>query len=222
MTGKLLVGCRGWNHDQWTPGFYPAELPDDWRFCFYSNEIRSVLIPFGDIFNADLLQWREDCDAAFRFVFECPVDSSAMAASAHELQQLIRHIQPVVDRTAAILISDAGGAEYSVSEFGRLLEVTSGVPLCVDLSKFANKDQWAAAFSRLEVGQVWRYPCVPSLPIKGFQVSLAEDAELPALRKILESLSAHAQCGAGVFFTDPNKALRMVRQARTMVEIMGI
>jgi hypothetical protein len=49
-----------------------------------------------------------------------------------------------------------------------------------------------------------------------------EDAELPALRKILESLNTHAQSGAAVFFTDADKALNMARQARTMAEIMGL
>jgi hypothetical protein len=204
------------------PEFYPEDLPDDWRFCYYSNEIRSVLVPFGDIFSADPQQWREDCDDAFRFIFECPIDDSANANNAGDLQQLMRHIQPVVDRTAAILISVSDDCECSVSDLRRLLEVASSVPLCVDLSGIKNKDQWLIALKQLEIGQVWHSPCVPLLPIKGFQVSLVEDVELPTLRKILESLSTHAQSGAAVFFTNTQKALNMARQARIMAEIMGV
>ncbi len=222
MFGHVLIGCRGWNHNEWAPEFYPEDLPNDWRFCFYSNEIRSVLVPFGDVYSADPHQWREDCDDAFRFVFECPIDSSVKADSAGNLQRLMRHIQPVVDRTAAILISVADNSECSASDLRQLLEVASSVPLCVDLSGMKLKDEWLMALEQLEVGQVWHSPCVPSLPIEGFQVSLVEDAELPMLRKMLENLSTHARCGAAIFFTSTDKALNMVRQTRTMAEIMGV
>jgi hypothetical protein len=222
MFGHVLIGCRGWDHDEWVPEFYPEDLPDDWRFCFYSNEIRSVLVPFGDVYGADPHQWREDCDDAFRFVFECPIDSSTNANGVGDLQQLMRHIQPVVDRTAAIVISVSDDSECSASDLPPLLEVASNVPLCVDLSGMKNKDEWRMALRQLGFGQVWHSPCVPSSLKKGFQVSLVEDAELPALRKILESLNTHAQDGAAVFFTDADKALNMARQARTMAEIMGL
>lgn len=222
MSGQVLIGCRGWDHDEWTPEFYPEDLPDDWRFCFYSNEIRSVLVPFADIYNADPRQWREDCDAAFRFVFECPIDGAANANGAGELHKLMQYIQPVVDRTAAILLSVSDDSECSSPGLRQLLEVASSVPLCVDLCGMKNKDRWLIALQQFEIGQVWHYPCVPSLPIEGFQVSLVEDAELPMLRKILESLNTHALCGAAVFFTNTDMALNMARQARTMAEILGV
>lgn len=222
MSGSVLIGCRGWNHDEWVPGFYPEDLPNEWRFCYYSNEIRSVLVPFGDIVSADLNRWREDCDDAFRFVFECPVDSSTNADSAEALQHLMQHIQPVVDRTAAVLISVPGDSVCSVNQLRRLLEAAPSVPLCVDVSGIKTKDQWRKALNRLEIGQVWHYPCLPTPPLKGFQISFVEDAELSALRKVFESLGTHAQDGAAVFFTNTSKAPSMASQARTLVEIMGI
>lgn len=222
MSRQILIGCRGWKHDEWRPEFYPEDLPADWRFCYYSNEIRSVLVPFGDIYDDDARQWWEDCDDAFRFVFECPIHSSDIANRGGDLQNLMRHIQPVVSRTAAILISVSDDGECSASNLRQLSEVASGVPLCVDLSGTRNKDQWLTALKQLEVGQVWRSPCVPSLAFEGFQVSLVEDAELPTLRKILESLNTYAPCGAAVFFTNTDTALNMARQARSMAEIMGI
>ena len=34
MTEPLMIGTRGWDHGAWAGGFYPPELPDDWRFSF--------------------------------------------------------------------------------------------------------------------------------------------------------------------------------------------
>jgi hypothetical protein len=45
MSEAILIGTRGWDHDAWQGGFYPAELPVEWRFCYYSNLLRAVLVP---------------------------------------------------------------------------------------------------------------------------------------------------------------------------------
>src|SRR4030067_3666465 len=74
MTEPVMIGTRGWNHVSGGV-FYPAELPDDWRFCFYSNSLRSVLGPqetWDAAQRADVAQWQEDSDPEFRFVVELP------------------------------------------------------------------------------------------------------------------------------------------------------
>lgn len=222
MSGSILIGCRGWDHDAWTPGFYPEDLPAEWRFCYYSNEIRGVLVPFGDISSADLHRCLEDCDDSFRFVFECPVDCSTEAGGAEVLRSLMERVQPVVDRTAAFLVSVPGDCECSTGDLRRLLEAASNVPLCVDLSDVTAKDPWRTALNRLQIGQVWHYPCVPTQPTNGFQISLVEDVDLSALRKLFEILSSHARGGAAVFFTNTSKAPSMASQARTLAEIMCV
>jgi hypothetical protein len=63
MTEPLMIGTRGWNPDSGSD-FYPAELPDDWRFCYYSNNLRSVLVPqetWDAVQRADVAQWLR-CD----------------------------------------------------------------------------------------------------------------------------------------------------------------
>ena len=77
MTEPLLIGMRGWQHPDWEEHFYPAELPADWRFCFYSNRLRSVLLP-GEMWSAvdvgEVRHWQGECDAQFQFVLELPVE----------------------------------------------------------------------------------------------------------------------------------------------------
>lgn len=35
----------GWAQESWVGGFYPADLPEEWRLCYFSNEFPSVLLP---------------------------------------------------------------------------------------------------------------------------------------------------------------------------------
>ena len=75
MTEPLMIGTRGWAHAAWEGGFYPPELPAEWRFCFYSNNLRSALVPqeqWATVTGADVAAWLEDSDPAFRFVLELP------------------------------------------------------------------------------------------------------------------------------------------------------
>ena len=68
----FLTGCYGWR-DQ---SDYPDDLPPDWQLCYYSNELRSVIIPASNWAHCDqqqLEQWLQDTDDGFRFVFELPV-----------------------------------------------------------------------------------------------------------------------------------------------------
>jgi uncharacterized protein YecE (DUF72 family) len=70
MPEEILIGTRGWDYDEWTGGFYPEELPSDWRFAYYSNHFRSVLVPQAtwEKLGVDAVQdWLEDCDPEFRF-----------------------------------------------------------------------------------------------------------------------------------------------------------
>ena len=77
MTEELMVGTVGWNHGDWVGGYYPDDMPDEWRFGYYSNDFRAVLVP-GDHFTDAQLSvvddWLEDCDESFRFVVEIPTD----------------------------------------------------------------------------------------------------------------------------------------------------
>ena len=53
--------------------FYPDVLPADWRFSFYCNQLRSVLVPaeaWSAASAAEMEVWAEDAFPEFRFVVE--------------------------------------------------------------------------------------------------------------------------------------------------------
>ncbi len=224
MSGSILVGCRGWKHRVWTPEFYPEELPDEWRFCYYSNEIRSLLVPYDDVCNENPERWREDCDEEFRFVFEFEVGAGVTGETIERLERLQARIRPVADRTAAILLSATRRLMLSSGDLMRLLETSTGFPLSVDLSRARNKEELETLLERSAVGRVWHPMCDPATPVAGFQISLVEHAEVRLLRSILESLRPHAEGGRGaaLFFTQPETAPELARQARALAELMGI
>ena len=105
----MWLAARGWQHPAWADSFYPEDLPLDWRFSYYSNEFKSVVLPSQDLMHADLeevSQWLEDCDEDFRFLVELDntVDFSQRSLHAEKLKMLEPQIgaliyrQPVVDQ----------------------------------------------------------------------------------------------------------------------------
>jgi len=73
-TNEFEIGARGWLYQQWSGNFYPEDLPDEWRFSYYCNQFRTVLVP-ANLFYQSTLQdiegWIESCDDEFRFYIEC-------------------------------------------------------------------------------------------------------------------------------------------------------
>lgn len=84
----FLTGCHGW-HNQFD---YPDDLPADWRLCYYSNELRSVIVPAAlwSSIDQQAEQWMQDTDDEFKFVFEVPateLDNAAPLELFNVLQQ---------------------------------------------------------------------------------------------------------------------------------------
>ena len=66
------IAAYGWEGESWQ-GFYPADLPEDWRLDFYSNEFRSVVVPLDmwQGITADVAEeWLDAVHAEFRFYFD--------------------------------------------------------------------------------------------------------------------------------------------------------
>jgi uncharacterized protein YecE (DUF72 family) len=81
----VLVGAGGWLHPHWQGGFYPADLPDDWRLSYYNTQFQAVYLPAAiwQAASAPLWeQWLNDTQDSFRFVLEPGDAALAMPASA--------------------------------------------------------------------------------------------------------------------------------------------
>jgi hypothetical protein len=42
---RLLLGTVGWQRADWLAGYYPADLPPDWRLAYYANDCGCVMLP---------------------------------------------------------------------------------------------------------------------------------------------------------------------------------
>ncbi len=78
------VGAVGWDHPAWAGGFYPADLPEEWRLAYYSQFHRCAWLP-RDLWlprsPEELAAWAESVREGFRFVAEAP-ETGDMGAAA--------------------------------------------------------------------------------------------------------------------------------------------
>jgi len=45
VKGRLLLGTVGWERADWLRGYYPHDLPAEWRLAYYANDCDCVLLP---------------------------------------------------------------------------------------------------------------------------------------------------------------------------------
>jgi uncharacterized protein YecE (DUF72 family) len=233
MTEPIMIGTRGWEHAPWLGDFYPAELPADWRFCYYSNNLRSVLVPqevWPGADRAQVAQWAADSDPAFRFVIELPAALGALLAPAlreRELEQFRETIEPVTARLAGLLLRIAAGTRVHPDGFEPLLKRLADIaPLCVDLPDGPwRAPAQLAALARQGAGLAWNCQSEPAPhPGGGMMVALAPPAGAHEVHHYIEQLAQWQQhdARAGLFFVDPERAARAAQEARLIAELMGV
>jgi len=231
----LMIGARGWDVAAWVGEFYPGELPDDWRFCYYSNNLRSVLVPHAALAMAqrsDVLRWIEDSDPAFRFVPEVPAAPSASGALTtmdHELAMLDDLIEPLVARLGGWLVRVTEDTLLPTEDFERLLNrLTRRAPVCVDLPDGEwRSDAMLAMLERQGAGLAWHCARDDAPRLGGeLMVALAPVAEARTVRHWIEKLAQwqgrqHA-ARAGLFFEPSGRSARAAQEARLIAELMGV
>lgn len=70
---RVLLGAKGWLWPEWEQGFYPEDMPPEWRLAFYNTQFDCVFLSAdqwrrisGELLN----QWHEDTRDAFLFLLE--------------------------------------------------------------------------------------------------------------------------------------------------------
>jgi len=226
----ILIGTRGWNHAS-GGDFYPAELPDDWRFCYYSNNLRSVLVPqenWDAVQRADVAQWLEDSDPACRFVLALPATRGlplTQGKREQALAQFLETLEPIAPRTAGLLLRIAPGTDVLPDWFEHFLNRLADIaPVCVDLPE----GPWRvppvhAALERQGAGLAWH--CArEAAPHPGgrLMVALAPPVLAREVRRYIERLAQWQGQGsfAGLFFEAG--AAKAAQEARLIAELMGV
>ncbi len=229
MPEPILIGTRGWDRPDdsrdgggraasgtaadWTGGFYPEALPDDWHLGYYANHLRSVLVPADTVARADeaaARAWAEETYDEFRFVLE------ALATSP----DIARLVTPIRSQVAGLLlrVPDAVEAGWLAS---RLQELTALLPVCVDISVAARTPELLGVLAQYGAGLCWHADTeIAPAPGGKFMVALSSAREPRAQRRVLEALHGwQGEAGiAGLFFDHPEAA----KQARLLAEIMII
>lgn len=221
---ELLIGTVGWEHEKWVGGFYPSDLPGDWRFGYYSNRLRSVLVPESFWRKAEaegLIETiQEDLYPEFRMVLQWSLPESKDARNA--TQAFLELSRVFDDNVDAYLVNVPRKSSPGMLQAMELLQQYHPVCICcVDAPP-------AREFSEIEgVSQCWR-PELESKPVPSgaFLVTLTQNTEPRAIREIIEQVDAWPEGrplvqGAALFFEN-DKAADTAFQARTIAELMGV
>ncbi len=230
MTEPLLIGMRGWEYPAWEGHFYPAELPADWRFCFYSNRLRSVLLPMEIWSSVDVVEvqrWLGDCDAQFQFVLELPpaLTRPDSAASFDTHWAAFRAlIDPLHASTTGLLLRVPATTAPDRDWLAHALSVlTADKPVCVDLPSDPWRTQSMALLTDTGAGLCW-HADAPAPPHPGgrFMVGLTSGGNAKVLRGHIATLAVwqHGDSLAGLFIEAPGRP-GMAEEARIIAELLG-
>jgi uncharacterized protein YecE (DUF72 family) len=224
---SILIGAWGFDHDGWTPAFYPEELPNDWRFAYYSNWFRALLLPaetplrFG---RAALEEWTQDADSEFRFVVELPLAAvdAALAGKFQSLDEYLRLIEPLGGHTAGFLLSSAQMCHASDRALNALFTRLKGRPACVAIESLESlPTACTQRLTALGAGVLWEPAREPAPVAGGALLVVRTNADAPAdQRQLLDAVTAWQGAGgqAAVFFEHP----AMARQARLVAELLDV
>lgn len=232
MLDPIMIGARGWSDIIPGDDFYPEELPPEWRFSFYSNNLRSVLVPqelWPSTSRTDVSEWLNDCDPAFRFVLELPATLSRTLPETpgQELDSFLDLCEPIAARVAGNLLrvdSDVDiDPDWLENVVHRLVDIA---PLCVDLPPGPWRDPSVlAALTRQGAGLCWHCALEPEPQPGGrLRLALAPPTTPGVTRRYIERL-VHWQnrdAQAGLFFTNAPGATKAAYEARLIAELMGV
>ena len=187
-TSEFEIGARGWLYRQWSGQFYPDDLPDEWRFSYYSNQFRTILVPaefFCQSASQDIEDWAEYCDEEFRFYIEC-FSNTNWEHIKLKLACLNRHLSGIVIRSD----KNSNTSPEAVKQLiGLALEMA---PTYIDADVAGSIDIGDIPRLSNELGCVCEFEALQSDWVKPFKrsvvlISAASGQEPKQLRKMFDS-----------------------------------
>jgi hypothetical protein len=231
MPESLLIGTHGWDYPDWNETFYPTELPPEWRFCYFSNRLRSVLVPtatWDGLEPGRVRSWLQDCDGQFRFLLELPAALSRPSAPtqwARDWEAFRVLIEPLHAQIAGLVLRIATDMPPDRDWLAQVLQaLAADKPLCVELPSPAWCSSELQALVRdTGAGRFWNADA-EAAPVPGgtLLVGRTRGGHPKALRQMIESLAAaqHRDTLAGLFIAPPG-SVAMAEEARIIAEILG-
>jgi len=220
----LLIGAAGWENEKWVGGFYPADLPEDWRFGYYTNRLRSVLVPAAvwDTVDTESLvtTMLDDLYPEFRMVMQWDLPGSDDAPA--RVEEFLEKTRPLDANIDAYLVRVSGAA--SSVRLKAIERLQQRHPVCL-MGHDAPVDK---EFSAMDgVSLCWLADAQSKPTAQGqFLVALSGITEPRGIREIIEKIDTWPESlpsarGAALFFIN-EKAAETAFQARTIAELMGV
>jgi hypothetical protein len=222
----IHIGTRGYDHDSWQGTFYDPDLPHEWRFDYYCNQFRALLLPWGpslSFVDGNLDELRDEADDEFRLVLELPALGLDIPNTIEALEALGPRLAGIVFSQLADLESATGFDQVS----GLLTSFAANWPLCIDTSCGDSADrQRAESHAReLNLSVLWRPDHDAGVTARGgMLVARLGAAGLPRMREVLEVLARNrtGDQQAALFFDHVETAVEQARQCRVLAELMGV
>lgn len=224
FAGEVLVGSRGWEHDDWTGHFYPGDLPEDWRLTYYANAFRSVLVPADRLLHVvadEVEQWREEVPDDFLFYPEISPDLMASMDSARflSLLDLLR------DGVGGISIRLSAKPWPTWEQLDPWLAALSGrYPLVATLHGDQAPEDLQQTLARWGVSASWRAGVVPWTETRGCMGFLDPSAgNLRGLRDHVQAFIAWVTaCERALLCFEANAdTCDTMEHARVIAELVG-
>lgn len=223
----LLIGTRDWQNTAWASKFYPDNLPDDWRFCFYSNQFRTVLVPgtvWESITDDEINMWIEDSDDEFKIVCELPKEFSATDSIAGT-KKLFLDFQNKISLLEKQIVS------YFWQPTDKQIQQPDFISAAVGI--FSDAKPVSLVLEDKAVGQVvqnantsicWSIADSETPEQQGrFMVTLCHENDLKRIRRVIEQLGdwMGENRQAALIFEGDN-ALVQAQQARMIAEMLVV
>jgi hypothetical protein len=155
-TYQIHVGAFGWTPDD-ARGFYPDDLPPEWRLMYYNNFFSCVYLPYALWASQDpviLAQWCNDTLPRFRFVLQLE-GGEPSAADAEKIRALGAQVGLVVPGGAApeavLWLEDFGGIDAAVQKARGLAESGKQAYLLSRAANFPMMEQVAALLESMQL-----------------------------------------------------------------------
>ena len=224
----LLIGTRDWQNTVWSRKFYPDNLPEDWRFCFYSNQFRTVLIPgtvWESVVTEDISAWIEDSDDEFKVVCELPARFSEII-TIPELQDRWNSFQeitaPLANQMAVYLWRPSAKQLQQADFLSGALEILSQVTPVSLLNTGKQTEDLQVSGTRASI--CWSVADSESPEPHGdFLVALCQENDLKKIRVVIEKLDKWmGEDRQAVLIFEGDNALVQAQQARMIAEMMAV
>ena len=225
MSSKSLnIGAYGWKHENWSGGFYPDDLPQDWQLTYYSNAFNCVLVPveyWCEREVPDCEDWLESVHDEFRFHIACD-ERLLECVPLEELKASLNILKPVL-ASLVFLPADSSGSESGIGQFASLIE-SLGVDVFFADTMFGQLmfDNSGVIWQKQGDSPATRFACIDD-----------DVSDMREARKVVEAFVEQLPTDAGagesdemneatLIVADPGLEAETLGKLRSVVEIMGL